>query len=102
MQLKRISAVTLRVSDMARAVVFYGDILGLEVLYGRKDSSFSSLRTSGAKDVILNLEEGLAHGGWDRIIFYGKDVDECWRYLRSKASIHQIHKMRNGANGIST
>jgi catechol 2,3-dioxygenase-like lactoylglutathione lyase family enzyme len=84
MQLKRISAVTLRVSDMARAVAFYSDILGLEVLYGGKNSAFSSLRTSGAKDVILNLEEGLAHGGWGRIIFYVKDVDEYWRYLRSK------------------
>ena len=45
------------------------DILGLEVLYGGKNSSFSSLRTSAANDVILNLEGGLARRGWGRIIF---------------------------------
>jgi catechol 2,3-dioxygenase-like lactoylglutathione lyase family enzyme len=84
MRLKRISAITLRVSEMARAVAFYGDILGFEVLYGGKDSSFSSLQASDAKDVILNLEEGVAHTGWGRIIFYVEDVDECWQYLRSK------------------
>jgi catechol 2,3-dioxygenase-like lactoylglutathione lyase family enzyme len=83
MNLKRISAITLQVSDMSRAVAFYGDVLGLEVLYGGKDSSFSSLRTSGATDVILNLQEGPAHKGWCRIIFYVEDVDECWQYLTS-------------------
>jgi catechol 2,3-dioxygenase-like lactoylglutathione lyase family enzyme len=36
MRVKQISAITVRVSKMARAVEFYGDILGLEVHYGGK------------------------------------------------------------------
>ena len=84
MNVQRISAITLRVSDMARAVGFYRDVLGLEVLYGGPASSFSSLRTAGAKDTILNLEEGTARQNWGRLIFHVDDVDEFWRYLRTK------------------
>src|SRR5919198_189017 len=49
MAVRRISAITLRVSDMARSVGFYSELLGLELLYGGSASSFSSLRTTGAK-----------------------------------------------------
>ena len=84
MHLERISAITLRVLNMARAVTFYSDILGLEVLYGGKDSSFSSLRTSGEMDAILNLEEGQSRPHWGRLIFYVRDVDEFWTYLKSQ------------------
>jgi catechol 2,3-dioxygenase-like lactoylglutathione lyase family enzyme len=83
MTVQLISAITLRVSDMARAVGFYIDVLGLEVLYGGQNSFFSSLRTAGAKDAILNLEEGLAYKSWGRVIFH-VNVDEFWRYLKSK------------------
>lgn len=58
MTVQRISAITLRVSDMARAVGFYSDVLGLEVRYGGPNSFFSSLRTAGARDLILNLGGG--------------------------------------------
>lgn len=84
MTVQRISAVTLRVSDMARAVGFYRDVLGLELLYGGPTLGFSSLRTAVAKDVILNLEEGVACQNWGRLIFHVADVDEFWRYLKSK------------------
>jgi catechol 2,3-dioxygenase-like lactoylglutathione lyase family enzyme len=43
MQLQRISAITLRLSDMARSIAFYNEQLDLELLYGGKDSLFSSL-----------------------------------------------------------
>ncbi len=69
---------------MAHAIAFYGDVLGLEVLYGGKNAFFSSLRTSGARDVILNLEAGPAYKGWGRVIFYVNDVDEFWQYVKSK------------------
>ena len=46
MTVQRISAITLRVSDMARAVEFYRGVLGLGVLYGGPATSFSSLRTA--------------------------------------------------------
>jgi catechol-2,3-dioxygenase len=39
----RISAVTLKVSDMTVAVRFYRDVLGMEVIYGGEDRYFSSL-----------------------------------------------------------
>lgn len=83
MTVQRISAITLRVSDMSRAVGFYSDMLGLEVL-GGPTSGFSSLRTAGAKDAILNLEHGTARQNWGRLIFHVDDVDEFWRYLKSK------------------
>ena len=84
MNVEQISAVTLKVEDMERSVHFYKDILGLDILYGGKNSYFSSLRPAGAKDVILNLEHGSAIAGWGRLIFYVKDVDEFWVYLREK------------------
>ena len=84
MNVKQISAVTLKVGDMARSVHFYKDILGLDILYGSKNAYFSSLRPAGAKDVILNLEQGPAIAGWGRLIFYVKDVDELWVYLKEK------------------
>ncbi len=81
MKVQRISAITLRVNDMARGVVFYSDVLGLELLYGGPASSFSSLRTTRAKDAILNLEQGTAQQNWGRLIFHVQNVDEFWRYL---------------------
>jgi len=44
MRIEKISAVTIRVSDMRRSVRFYGDVLGMEIVYGGEDASFSSLR----------------------------------------------------------
>ena len=42
--IKRISAITLKVSDMVRSVHFYNEILGLEVIYGGPHAFFTSLR----------------------------------------------------------
>jgi catechol 2,3-dioxygenase-like lactoylglutathione lyase family enzyme len=69
---------------MARAVRFYNEILGLEIIYGGTNAPFSSLRTRGAQDAILNLEQGTSSAQWGRVIFHVKDVDEIWGYLRSK------------------
>src|SRR5690242_1934738 len=41
---EKLSAVTLKVADMAAAVRFYRDVLGMELLYGGPNSVFSSLR----------------------------------------------------------
>jgi catechol 2,3-dioxygenase-like lactoylglutathione lyase family enzyme len=84
LQVERISAVTLKVRDMARSLRFYNEVLGLEIIYGGKNSCFTSLRSPGARDVILNLEQGACNGPWGRVIFHVKDVDELWRYLKSK------------------
>jgi len=58
MNVEQISAITIKVNDMARSVHFYNRLLGLEVLYGGENAHFSSLKTLGAKDMILNLEKG--------------------------------------------
>ena len=84
MMFERISAITLKVTDMARSVHFYNEILGLQLIYGGKHSAFTSLRTAGAKDAILNLEQGACSNGWGRIIFHVKDVDELWGYITAK------------------
>ena len=55
--IEKISAVTLRVTDMQSSVRFYKDVLGFEIIYGGEGSSFTSLRTKEGTP-ILNLEEG--------------------------------------------
>jgi catechol 2,3-dioxygenase-like lactoylglutathione lyase family enzyme len=84
MMVEKIAAVTLRVADMPRSVRFYRDVLGMEIVYGGEDGSFSSLRAKDAEDLILNLEQGRSVPGWGRMIFYVADVDAFWEYLRGK------------------
>ena len=84
MMVESISAVTLRVLNMKASVRFYGDVLGMEVLFGGEDASFSSLRAKGGSARILNLEQGHSVPGWGRMIFYVADVDAVWEYLRGK------------------
>jgi catechol 2,3-dioxygenase-like lactoylglutathione lyase family enzyme len=84
MTVERISAVTLKVTDMARSVHFYNETLGLEVIYGGPHASFTSLRTAGAHDAILNLEQGTSNSGWGRLIFHVKDVDQLWADLKAR------------------
>ena len=84
MKVERISAVTLRVSDMRASVRFYRDVLGLKVIFGGEQASFSSLSMGDEKNAILNLEQGAPVNGWGRIIFYVDDVDGCWVYLEGK------------------
>ncbi len=47
MKVEKISAVTIKVSDMRSSVRFYRDVLGLGVIYGGEGSSFSSLCMGG-------------------------------------------------------
>ena len=84
MNIEKLSAVTLKVSDMTVAVRFYRDVLGMEIVYGGEDGCFSSLRTKDEKGPILNLEQGRSVTGWGRLIFYVADVDAIWGYLREK------------------
>ena len=80
---EKISAVTLRVSNMRASVRFYKDVLGLEIIYGGEGSYFTSLRTKGG-DTILNLEHGNASNRWGRMIFHVTDVDRFWAYFMEK------------------
>ena len=47
MTVPNISAVTLAVRDMAIAVEFYQAKVGLELLYGGEEASFTSFRVDG-------------------------------------------------------
>ena len=55
MNVDKISAITIKVNDVARSTHFYNRLLGLEVLYGGENVHFSSLKALGAKDTIRNL-----------------------------------------------
>jgi catechol 2,3-dioxygenase-like lactoylglutathione lyase family enzyme len=84
MRIEKISAATLKVASMRNSVRFYGDVLGREVLFGGKETSFSSLRANDGSAPILNLEQGRSVTGWGRMIFYVADVDLFWEYLPGK------------------
>lgn len=75
-----ISAVTLAVRDMRRAVGFYR-ALGFRVAFGGVGASFTSLRAGGG---FLNLQgtEGDIGTGWGRIVIWVVDVDAMYRRAR--------------------
>jgi catechol 2,3-dioxygenase-like lactoylglutathione lyase family enzyme len=73
--IEKISAITFRVLNMKASVQFYRNVLGMELLYGGEQASFSSLRANGSESVILNLEQGNSVPQWGRLIFHVTDVD---------------------------
>ena len=77
--MESISAVTLAVTDMGRSVVFYRDFVGLEMLYGGEQASFTSFRV-GEAYINLILSEGKTEW-WGRLIFYVVDVDAHYARL---------------------
>ena len=82
--IEKISAVTLRVTNMRGSVRFYRDVLGMELLYGGEDAGFSSLRARDAQSAILNLEQGDRVTRWGRLIFYVTDADALWTHLKDR------------------
>lgn len=80
MAVQQISAVTLAVQDMARAVDFYQARVGLGLLYGGPTASFSSFRIGQG---YLNLVLAPAGGWswWGRFILHVDDVDRMFRRL---------------------
>ncbi len=83
-RIEKISAVTLKVADMERSVLFYRDALGLEILYGGPNAGFSSLRVPGTEFPIINLQQGRATTDWGRMIFHVADVDAFWTHLKEE------------------
>jgi catechol 2,3-dioxygenase-like lactoylglutathione lyase family enzyme len=67
--IEKISAVTLCVANMMKSVRFYRDVLGMELLYGGEEASFSSSRER------LNLEQGDTVTRWGRIVFHVTNMD---------------------------
>lgn len=80
MTVQSISAVTLAVRDMAAAVEFYREKVGLEMLYGGGEAAFTSFRVgSGYVNLILEGEHGV--NWWGRLILYVDDVDAMYQKL---------------------
>ena len=85
MAIKHISAVTLAVREMARAIEFY-EKLGFTLIYGDDEAPFSSLR---AGEAYVNLattsgwpaDQPDKRRWWGRAIFQVDDVDEHHRAL---------------------
>jgi catechol 2,3-dioxygenase-like lactoylglutathione lyase family enzyme len=70
-----ISAVTLAVSDMARAVGFYTAV-GFEVAYGGADAHFTSLEAGpGFLNLQLDPQHAPLRSIWGRVILWVDDVD---------------------------
>ena len=82
--IEKISAITFRVLNMKFSVHFYRDVLGMELLYGGEQASFSSLRANDSESAILNLEQGDTVSQWGRLIFHVTDVDAFWTHLKKK------------------
>ncbi len=79
MGVETISAITLAVTGMARSVVFYRDHVGLELLYGGEDASFTSFRVGeGFVNLILSHEKP---AWWGRLILHVDDVDAHYQRL---------------------
>ena len=70
---KEINAITLVVTDMARALDFYRD-LGFAVAYGGPEADFTSLRI-GSNFVNLQRTGQQPGTGWGRVIFHVEDPD---------------------------
>ncbi len=77
-----ISAVTLAVTDMARAVAFY-EALGFRALFGGAGATFTSLQ-AGDQYLNLSVEGTPVPSGWGRVIFYVDDVDTFHDQLRAR------------------
>ena len=77
-----LSAVTLHVADMARAVGFY-DALGFERIYGGPDDRFTSYAIAGAFLNLMLDQDGTGDGSgprrWGRVIVHVDDVDAMHR-----------------------
>jgi catechol 2,3-dioxygenase-like lactoylglutathione lyase family enzyme len=52
MMVQKISAMTFRVLNKKASVRFYGDVLGMKIVYGGDDVFFSSLHAKDAEDPI--------------------------------------------------
>jgi catechol 2,3-dioxygenase-like lactoylglutathione lyase family enzyme len=88
--IEKISAITFRVLNMQASVQFYRKVLGMELLYGGEQASFSSLRANDSESAILNLEQGDTVSRWGRLIFHVTDVDAFWAHLKERGFSPEI------------
>lgn len=80
MVVRHISAITLAVEDMSRAVEFYKTALGLDPIHGGSGASFITFRIGATGYLNLMLATQGGWSWWGRAIFHVDDVDAV--YLR--------------------
>nr|WP_246229926.1 VOC family protein [Bradyrhizobium cytisi] len=92
-----ISAITLAIHDMHRAVQFYRS-LGFEILHGGEAALFTSFR-AGTGYLNLTVQPDKRWSWWGRVIFYVADVDALYeRALAAGWQPSTTHAMPNGAS----
>src|ERR1700682_5146904 len=75
--IESISAITLATHEMPRAVRFYR-ALGLEVLHGGEEASFTSFRVGTSDLNLIAQPADRRWSWWGRVIFHVTDVDALY------------------------
>jgi hypothetical protein len=87
---------------MKASVQFCRNVLGMELLYGGEQASFSSLQANDSESAILNLEQGDTVSRWGRLIFHVTDVDAFWTHLKERGFNPEIPQDASWVNAILT
>ena len=98
MKVTKISAITLRISDMKKSVDFYSKIPNFKIIYGGSDSQFTSFLIDDVSKSYLNLrinEVAAEATHWSRIIFYVDDVDELFDYMENDETISRLGNLES-------
>ena len=98
MKVTKITAITLRISDMKKSVDFYSKIPNFKIVYGGSDSQFTSFLIDDTSKSYLNLridEVSAEATHWSRIIFYVDDVDELFDYMENDETISRLGNLES-------
>ena len=98
MKVTKISAITLRISDMKKSVEFYSKIPNFKIVYGGSDSWFTSFLIDDVAKSYINLrinEVATEATHWSRIVFYVDDVDELFAYMENDETISGLGKLES-------
>ena len=108
MQVFRISAVTLLITDMKRSCSFYSRLPGFVLVYGGgRNDSFTTYKIGGIKpSTYLNLELVASKSGGTRylksakhltrIIFHTHDVDKLYLHMQKSKTIPKLINFESG------
>ena len=107
-EVNRISAVTLIITNMKRSCDFYSQIPGFKLVYGgSSDDSFTTYKigdnnTSAYLNLELNLDTNICNSThyldrkhFGRIIFHTDDVDKLYLYFKGNSIISNIISFEN-------
>ena len=104
MKVTKISAITLRISDMKKSVEFYSKIPNFKIVYGDSDNWFTSFLIDDVAKSYINLrinEVSTEATHWSRIVFYVDDVDELFAYMENDEIISVLGKLESKPENAS-